>query len=309
MATAQRQQTNTADARQLVRADMARMEPEFANALPKTIPAERFMRIIQTALSTKPDIVKTAAATELGKQSLIAACMKAAQDGLVLDDREATIVLRSTKVKGDDGKDAWVQTVSYMPMVQGLLKKIRNSGEVSTIACHVVFAKDKFRYIMGDSETLEHEPNLDVDDRGAMRFVYMVARLKDGGIVREVLTRQQVEQRKAMSLAANGPWKTWEEEMWRKSALRAGSKYLPNSADKESGQNIMDIIARDDELTATDIDPTTGEVVAPTPGRRPRRSAARTLDADAGQQQGTTIDNDPPADTVSRGEEEDGDVV
>jgi recombinational DNA repair protein RecT len=154
--------------------------------------------------------------------------MKAAQDGLLCDNREAALVIYGDKVQ-------------YLPMIGGLLKKMRNSGQVSNVSASVVYEKDKFAYIKGDDERIEHDPYLD-GDRGPLRLAYAIAWLKDGSIQREVMTRQDIEKVRAVSKAKNGPaWANWESEMWRKSVLRRLHKYLPSNAEIEQ------LIAHDNE--------------------------------------------------------------
>src|SRR3569832_649722 len=78
---------------------------EFRKALPGHITAERFVRTTLTALAMTRNNDKV---TNMG--SLLTACTKAASDGLILDGREAALVV---DYHGD---------VQYRPMVRGLLK-------------------------------------------------------------------------------------------------------------------------------------------------------------------------------------------
>ena len=103
-----------------VRGALTRMSDQFKMALPPQIPVERFVRVVQTAVASNPDLLNCE------RTSLYGAAMKCAQDGLLPDGREAALV----KFGGQ---------VSYMPMVGGILKKVRNSGELETISSHVVY--------------------------------------------------------------------------------------------------------------------------------------------------------------------------
>lgn len=199
------------------------MEGEFRNALPEHIPVERFKRVIMTAVGGNKDLINA------DKPSLFSAALKAAQDGLLPDGRDAALV----PFKG---------IVQYMPMTAGILKKARNSGEIKSIAAHVVHENDRFEYRLGDDEAIVHEP-LIIGDRGAPIAVYAIATTKSGGIYREVMTVPEVEQVRAVSRMANGdPWKKWWGEMARKTVLRRLSKRLPMSTDLD------DLIRRDDDL-------------------------------------------------------------
>lgn len=228
----------------VIRGQLDRMDREFAVALPQHIPVDRFKRIVLTAVNQNPDLIKA------DRKSLFGACQKAAQDGLFPDGREGALVIFSMKVKVDDGnggtKDTWIKGVQWMPMVYGIIKKMRNSGELSSIVAHEVYKRDMFKYTLGDEERIEHEPYMGDEEPGPMIAVYAIAKLKNGTIQREVLTKAQVDKiRKASKSADNGPWVNWYEEMARKSAVRRLSKYLPMSTE------IEDMLRRDDAISAS----------------------------------------------------------
>lgn len=197
-----------------VRQDLQRMSQEFGSVLPPQIPVERFIRTAITAVQQKPELLRTE------RRSLMGACMQAAQDALLLDGREAVLVIYKNKAK-------------YMPMVAGILKKVRQSGQISTIAAHVVYERDEFDYQLGDEERIFHKPNI-LEDRGKPVAVYCIARTVDGAAFREVMSTAQVEKIRARSRSANdGPWATDWDEMARKTVVRRLSKYLPSSTDME----------------------------------------------------------------------------
>jgi recombination protein RecT len=159
------------------------------------------------------------------RRSLLGACMKAAQDGLMLDGREAAPVIFRTK----EGPK-----VQYMPMVGGILKKIRNSGELASISAQVVYDKDHFEYELGDNEQIIHKPFLS-SDRGQPIACYAIAKTKDGAIYREVMSVADVEKVRNSSRAAqSGPWVQWWDEMAKKTVIRRIAKRLPSSADVDS---------------------------------------------------------------------------
>ena len=219
VANVERKATPLQEARQQIDS----MEGQFRMALPAHVPTERFMRVVMTALGANQDLLKCTRA------SLLAAAMKAAQDGLLPDGRDAAFV-------------SFAGVVQYMPMIGGILKKVRNSGELKTITAQVAYEKDKFFYRLGDDEMIEHEPFLD-GDRGKPRLVYAIARTKSDGIYREIMTVADVEKVRSISKAKNnGPWVQWWDEMAKKTVLRRLSKRLPMSTDLD------DIMRRDDDL-------------------------------------------------------------
>lgn len=212
-----------------------KQESEVAVALPPHIPVERFMRVVMTAVGGNPDLMNA------DRRSLFESAMKAAQDGLLPDGRDGALVIFNAKVK-EDNKDVWIKKVQWMPMVGGILKKIRNSGELLSLSAYVVYENDEFQYTLGDEETIVHRPCLD-SNRGDAKLVYAIAKTKDGGIYREIMTLKDVEKVRAVSKTGKfGPWADWWDEMAKKTVIRRLAKRLPMSSDLD------DLIRRDDEL-------------------------------------------------------------
>lgn len=264
----------------IIVADLNRHEQQIVSALPRHIPADKFKRTLIGVLSVNPDMVRAAASHPDARMSLIRECQKAATDGLILDGREAALVKFKRKVKDEDGNDEYVDDLKYMPMVQGVLKRMRNSGELASIECEVVYENDHFRHVKGDNASIEHVPYYSRDDGnfeepGELKFAYVTALTKDGLRVREVMTKFDIARVKARSKSQDkkgvhyGPWKDDEPEMWRKSVLHRAAKYLPKSSDKETGENVTQLIERDNELYEDTINPDTGEITE-TPVRRTR---------------------------------------
>lgn len=208
------------------------MRPQFQVALPKQIPVERFERVVMTAVNMNP----TLAAAD--RRTLFNSCMKCATDGLLPDGREAALVVF--------GRD-----VVYMPMVFGIIKKLRQSGEIAAISARIVYEKEaeagRFQFIISDGEErLTHEPIL-IGERGKPVAVYATARFKDGTVQNEPLSYADVEKVRSASRSKNsGPWVGWWEEMARKTAIRRLSKYLPLSAEDRR------MLDRDEEPTEFD---------------------------------------------------------
>lgn len=216
-----------------VRNQVTAMSTDFAASLPKHIPSEKFERVLITAISNSPEIQQ---AMRENPRSVMNAATKAAQDGLIPDGREAALVVFNTKQK-INGKDEWRKSAVYMPMVYGLMKKVRQSGGVSALyEPQIVYKNDYFVYELGFNPKLEHTP-LMVGDRGDVIGAYAVAKLDDKSqsIVSAFLTLREIEKIRAVSKAAKrGPWVDWWEEMAKKSAMRRLCKYLPSSSDLDA---------------------------------------------------------------------------
>jgi recombination protein RecT len=219
-----------------VRNNLVKMEDQFKKALPPQINAEKFVRVAMTALQQNPDLLLA------DRHSLYGACMKSAQDGLLPDAREAALVIYNTNV-GTRSEGKWIKKVQYMPMIAGILKKVRNSGELASISPHVVYDQDEFSYWIDEcGEHLKHQPKL-TGERGTPTHVYAIAKTKQGEVYIEVMTKEEVEQVRSISRAKeSGPWNNWWGEMARKTVIRRLSKRLPMSTDLEQ------VIRADDAL-------------------------------------------------------------
>lgn len=221
-----------------IRNNLQKMESQFKMALPGHVPVEKFLRTVVTAVQNTPSL------EQCDRKSLYSAAMKAASEGLLPDGREAAIIPFKGKAM-------------YIPMYSGILKKVRNSGELLSISAAIVYEKDVFSYsIDADGEHLQHAPDVFSDDRGLRRGVYAIAKTKDGGVYVEVMSEKQVMAVKNSGAAKDaGPWKgPFEEEMWKKSAIKRLSKRLPMSTDLE------ETLKADDDLydfAAPDPVPTT----------------------------------------------------
>lgn len=217
---------------------MSKMAEQFQMALPKHISTDKFIRTTMTAVNSNPDLVNA------DRRTLLAAATRAAQLGLLPDGREGAIV-------------TFGRNCQFMPMIGGILKLARNSGEIASIDAQVVCKNDKFSYQPGVDDHPKHEPDW-FGDRGDVIGVYAVARTKDGASYVEIMNRKQVDQVRNVSRAKDsGPWKTWWDEMARKTVLRRLSKRLPMSTDLDG------IIHEDDQLFAPpepkDVTPATTE--------------------------------------------------
>ena len=204
-----------------IKAGLELMKPQFRVSLPSHISPEKFERTVLTAMNNTPDLLNA------DKRSLFNACSKAAQDGLLPDGREGALVIFKDKT----GK----KLVTWMPMVAGLVKKIRQSGEIESIGAKIVYQKEiddgKFEFLISDGrETLRHQPML-WGDRGAKVLVYAYARYKSGYVEYYPIHADDIEKRRKASRSQTGPWQSWTEEMWLKTAIRGIAKRLPISAE------------------------------------------------------------------------------
>ena len=205
--------------------------------LPVGMDSRRFMRTVVNTISTHPQSDKLLRAD---RQSLFNSCQKAAGDGLLIDGREATLVVFHDRKSNTD-------RVSYIPMVQGLVKLARNSGEISNIIAELVYSKDDFQYRPGVDTQPIHDPQW-FGDRGKPIGVYAVVTTKDNEKIVSVMPEKRI-----YSIAGTGrnadqysPTKGANfEEWWKKTAIKNVLKYSPKSTYLESA------ISSDNKSTGT----------------------------------------------------------
>lgn len=211
----------------------------LAQVLPKHVKADRFVKVALAAISKQPDLL------ECEPNSILLSVMQAGQLGL-----EPTGVLGSAYLV-KYGKQCQL-IIGY----RGLIDLARRSGQILSIEAHVVYEKDKFACTLGLTPTLTHEPCWDADP-GALRFVYAVARLRDGAVQFEVMSKAQVDAIRRQSKAgSSGPWVTHYDEMAKKTVIRRIAKYLPLTVEMQTAVAI-DSAADTGELY---VDPEVAEV-------------------------------------------------
>lgn len=199
---------------------LASQSKSIESMLPPSMDPKRFLRTAVNAISTH---AQCDALLKADRQSLFNACQKAASDGLVIDGKESTLVT----FKGQ---------VAYMPMVQGLVKLARNSGQIKKIVAEVVFKNDEFSYRPGLDDMPNHSPDW-FGDRGEPIGCYAVITLNDGEQVTAVMNKARI-----MGIAQGGrnshqytPGKgPHYQEWWKKTVIKNVLKYAPKSTYLES---------------------------------------------------------------------------
>lgn len=196
-----------------IKQNLNRMIPEFAKILPSHVSSDRFVRVVITAITNMPALL------EADRRSLYQACTMAASDGLVPDGREGVIVPFK-------GRARW------MPMIGGICKKVRNSGEIGDIDAQVVYSLDEYDAWV-DEKGRHFRFSKAKGDRGTPLLTFAYALGRDGTFYFEEIEEADMAKIEAMASAKDSPWKgPFRDEMKRKSALRRLAKYrLPQSTD------------------------------------------------------------------------------
>ena len=206
--------------------------------LPKNVSFEAFRNAAVVAITDNPGILGCK------RESLFRAIRKLAAAGLVPDGREAALV----PFKGE---------AQAMPMVFGLIKTARNSGEIRNLYAEVVYSEETFRVWFESGERkFEHEYN-PLARSGDIVGAYAVVKLKDGTIDFEAMGLDEIEKRRKASANQKGDqptgiWQAWYPEMAKKTVIRALCKRLPVSSED------MRRIMVEDEPLLKDVTPQEG---------------------------------------------------
>ena len=169
---------------------------------------------------------------------IIACLLKAAKDGVMVDGKEAMIVVRYVK---DAGKDMPV----YQPMVGGVVKMLLSDTEVESVTCHLVYEQEikdgRFSYVTGDQENLVHEPII-FGQKGAAVGAYAILHYKSGHKKREFMGIDAIEKARKMS-KMDFVWKNHFEEMAKKTVLHRLNKRVSSSpkVDEALAQEILTV--------------------------------------------------------------------
>lgn len=258
-----------------VRDLLDRQKDGIAKALPKHITPERMLRVALTCLRTTPKLLNCE------PMSIVKAVMQAAQLGLEPDG-----------VLGHAYLIPYGKECQLLPGYRGLIELTRQSGQISTIAAEVVHEGDEFDFLLGDDPHITHRPSLDQDrSQKPVTHVYAIARLKDGGVQRAVMTKADIDAHAQKYSRAFGskesPWRTAWSWMAKKTVLKQLIKLLPVSVE------VQRLIQREDYAT---------EGVLQVEPRGPLRDPPRGLDELADHIAGTL--EAPPEEPESEPEDE-----
>lgn len=173
------------------------------------------------------------------KDTIVSALLHCASDGLLPDGKQSTLI-------------PYGGAFTYIPMYQGLIEIAYRGGAIQSLNTHIIHDNDTFDVHMGTEEKITHIPN--IFENGNKIAVYAVATLNTGGKIYCLLKRKEVESIKAEMLnklkkknksnnptirkeeekqeasrIENSPWTKYEDEMWKKTAIRRIYKMIPKS--------------------------------------------------------------------------------
>jgi recombination protein RecT len=183
---------------------------------------DRLARVALTEIRRAPALAKCDPA------SLLGAIMTCAQVGL-----EPGGPLGHAYLVPFENRRAGRTEVQFILGYRGMIELARRSGQIQSIEARAVYEGDQFDVKLGLDSDLTHVPDFENPNRTQsekLRFGYAVAKLKDGGVQFEVMSRRELEAVRAQSKAGTiGPWQTHYEAMALKTVIRRLFKYLPIS--------------------------------------------------------------------------------
>lgn len=203
----------------------------LAKVLPKHITPERLIKVALFARARNPKLLKCTA------ESLLKCVLECAELGL-----EPSGGVGGAHLVPFENRKTSRTECQLITDYRGLIDLARRSGQILSIEAHVIHENDKFNLKFGLQPELDHVPCLK-GDPGPVLAVYAVAKLRDGAVQVEVMTRSDVEKIRARSKASsNGPWVTDYEMMAKKSVLRQLCKYLPRSTELQKALDLEDSV-------------------------------------------------------------------
>lgn len=253
------------DVRSLLMNEQARTQLEAVAA--KHMNPERMMRVVANAIRTTPKL------QQCDPMSFLGALMQCAALGLepntILGHAYMIPFDRNKKIKSknDQGREVeqWVKVAEVQLVIgyKGLIDLARRSGHITSLSANIHYADDElWEYEEGTEAKLRHRPG---PLEGDKKHAYAIAKFKDGGHAYVVLpwshiikirdASQGYQTAKKAGKLAETPWVKHEDEMAKKTAIRALAKYLPLSVEFMGAMEIDETKA---DYRAFAMDPVAG---------------------------------------------------
>jgi recombination protein RecT len=132
---------------------------------------------------------------------------------------------------------------------RGYLELVRRAGSVKLVYTDVVRYGDNFKVFRGTDPKIHHEAA--TGERGAMSHVYAVLKNEHDELDFEVMSLSDIEKVRRVSKSGDNPrapWRTWPEEMARKTVLRRLLKRAPMSPEDRA------LVAKAEQVDSTDFE-------------------------------------------------------
>jgi recombination protein RecT len=185
---------------------------QIMRVLPKHLPPDRFIRIALTAMQRTPKLKDCTPA------SFFNALLSLSELGIEPDGRRAHLIPYGNECQ---------LIIDYKGYVD-LITRPGKGNDVSTIYSDVVREHDDFLFNRGIVERHIVDIRKAETERGKVIGAYTIIRFKNGDMKCEVMSVEDLDRVKGRSKAKdNGPWRTDENEMQKKTVLRRCIKTMP----------------------------------------------------------------------------------
>ena len=225
---------------------------QLAAVAAKHMNPERMMRVVANAIRTTPKL------QQCEPMSFLGALMQCASIGL-----EPNTILGHAYLVPFDNRKKGVTEVQLIVGYKGLIDLARRSGHITSLSANIHYSDDElWEYEEGTEARLRHRPG---PMEGKKMHAYAIARFKDGGHAYVVLPWAHVMKirdasqgwntAKRYGKTAETPWGKHEDEMAKKTAIRALAKYLPLSVEFMDAMSVDEAPA---DYRAFAMDPSAG---------------------------------------------------
>ncbi|EHV9720302.1 recombinase RecT [Vibrio parahaemolyticus] len=219
--------------------------------LPSHISMDQFVQVAAIAYLKEPKLQQAT------QETVMMAFAECAKDGLIPNGKEAYINCYNRNF-GTKQNPNYMMVAEYQPMIEGVLKRARNSGDVEFIDVGVVYQEEEFEHWTGiEGKHFKHVPRYDIDrSMDRIHLFYGIAKLKSGEIKVEVMSRADVDKVREVSHAKNAStWVTWYDRMGLKAVGHRLCRQLPK------GSELVAMLEKGDEKdfnTEIEINPVQG---------------------------------------------------
>jgi recombination protein RecT len=198
----------------------AKIQEALAQALPRTFPVERFMRLVLNDISRNPKLA------ECSSTSILGGMLEAAALGL-----EVNVLGHCWLVPYWNSRES-IREAQLIVGYKGLVKLAYNSEAVSCVTAGVVREGDEFDYQLGTDRYLHHRLNPS-GAYGDITHAYAIVETTRGGRpLIDVMTLDDILRVRDRAKAKDsGPWNTDFEAMAAKTPLRRVMKLAPVSTE------------------------------------------------------------------------------
>jgi recombination protein RecT len=240
------EQRKNPTARDLIQSQQAQIEMQLAGAMNSSA----FVRAALSSVSASPQLQQATPA------SLLGGIMLAAQLKLEIGPALGHFYLTPRQVSVKQGNE-WVKTWTCLPIIgfQGYIELAYRSGRIEKIETFLIRKGDKFDHGANSERGrfFDWSP-ADYDEVREWTGVVAIAKIKGAGTVWAYLPKDKVISRRPQHWEKT-PWGSNEEEMARKTGIRALAPYLPKSTDLgkalEADENKVEHIAGISDLQIT----------------------------------------------------------